>query len=58
MKLTEYIFSADNEYSPYPCVRPFPRIKMYFPLLSILVDKLMSTSKIITFFPVPPEGCE
>ena len=31
---------------------------MSFPLLSILVDELISTPKIITFFPVPPEGCE
>ena len=28
---------------------------MSFPLLSILVDELISTPKIITFLPVPPE---
>ena len=31
---------------------------MYFPLLSILVDELISTPKIIIFLPVPPKGCE
>ena len=31
---------------------------MSFPLLSILVDELISTPKIITFLPVPPEGYE
>ena len=40
------------------CVGPFIKIKMTFPLLSIFVDELISTPKIITFFPSPPLGCE
>ena len=35
-----------------PCVGPLPRIKMPFFLLSILVDELRSTPKIITFLPI------
>ena len=52
------VFSADNECSPNPCVGPFQRIKMSFFLLSIFVDELISTSKIITYVPFPPLGCE
>ena len=58
VKLIEYIFSADNECLPNPCVGHFPRIKISFFLLSILVDELISSSKIITFLLVPPLGCE
>ena len=38
-----------------PCVRPLPKIKMFFFLLSIFIDELISTPKIITFLhnPVP-----
>ena len=43
VKLIEYIFSPDNECSPNPCVGPFPRIKMYFPLLSRLVEESIFT---------------
>ena len=34
-----------------PCVGPLPRTKMCFFLLSIFIDELISTSKIITFLP-------
>ena len=34
-----------------PCVDNLPRTKMCFFLLSILVDELISTPKIITFLP-------
>ena len=58
VKLVEYIFSVVNECSPNLCVGPFPRIKMYFFLLSIFVDEVISTQKILTIFPVLPSGCE
>ena len=32
-----------------PCVVPLPKIKIYFFLLSIFIDDLISTPKIITF---------
>ena len=51
VKLIEYIFSALS-LSSNPCVGPLPRIKMSFFLLSIFVDQLISTPKIITFLPV------
>ena len=40
-----------------PCVGPFPRIKISFFLLSIFVDELISTPKIIRFLltPLPNE---
>ena len=50
VKLIEYIFSALSVCSK-PCVGPFPRIKIYFFLLSIFVDELISTPKIIIFLP-------
>ena len=34
-----------------PCVGPLPKIKISFFLLSIFVDELISTPKIITFQP-------
>ena len=40
------------------CVGPLPRIKLSFFLLSIFVDELISTPKIITFLPVTPLGWE
>ena len=51
VKLIEYIFSALRVVSN-PCVGPIPRIKMSFFLLSIFVDELISTPKIITFLPI------
>ena len=56
-KSNEYIFSADSVCSS-PCVGPSPRIKISFFLLSIFVDELISTPKIITFLPVAPLTCE
>ena len=41
-----------------PCVGPLPRIKISFFLLSISIDKLISTPKIILFLTVPPLKCE
>ena len=37
-----------------PCIGPLPKIKISFFLLSIFVDELISTPKIIKFLPVPP----
>ena len=48
VKLIEYIFSAFSVCSN-PCLGHFPRIKISFLLLSIFVDGLISTPKIITF---------
>ena len=39
-----------------PCVGPLPKIKISFFLLSIYVDELISTQRIIIFLPVPPLG--
>ena len=50
VRLIEYKFSAASLRSN-PCVRPLPRIKMPFFLLSICEDEIMSTPKIITFLP-------
>ena len=50
VKLIEYIASAVNLVSSYPCVGPSPRINMSFHLLSICTDQLISASKIMTFF--------
>ena len=36
------------------CVEPLPRIKISLFLLSVFVDELISTPKIITFPPVLP----
>ena len=51
MKLIEYVYSALSLRSN-PCVSPLPRIKIHFFLLSIFVDELISTPKIITFLPI------
>ena len=57
VKLIEYIFSALSIFSN-PWVGPFPRIKKHFFLLSIFVDELISTPKIITFLLNPAPGNE
>ena len=57
VKLIECIFSADSVCSNH-CVRFLPRVKISFFLLSIFVDELISTPKIITFLPVSPLVCE
>ena len=44
--------------STNPCVGPFPRIKIYFSLLSICTDELISTPKIRTFLPTLLSGNE
>ena len=58
VKWSEYTFSADNECCPNPYVGPFLRIKMYFFLLSIFVDELISAPRTITFPVIPPLGCD
>ena len=57
VKLIEYIFYALSVCSK-PCVGPLPKIKICFFLLSVVVDELISTPKILTFLLVPTEGCE
>ena len=57
MKLIEYIFFALSACSN-PYVGPLPKIKIYFFLLSVFVDELMSTPKIITFLPILVPGNE
>ena len=46
--MIEYNFSAVSVCS-YPCVGPLPRIKIYFFLLLIRGDELISTPNTITF---------
>ena len=36
----------------------YQELKYIFSLLSVFADELIPTSKIITFLPVPPLGCE
>ena len=48
-KLIEYRASTTKVVSSNPCVRPFPRIKVSFFLLSICLEELISTPKIVTF---------
>ena len=57
VKLIEYIFSALSVCSS-PCVAPSLKIKIYLFLLSIFVDELISTPKIITILPNPVPGNE
>ena len=57
VKLIEYIFPALGVCSNL-CVGPFPKNKLSFFLLSIFVDELISTPKIITFLPNPVPGNE
>ena len=51
VKLMEYISALSVCSSP--CVRHLPKCKIFFFLLSIFVDELMSTPKIIKFRPNP-----
>ena len=57
VKLIEYIFSALSVCSK-PCDQPFPRTKIYFFLLSVFVDELIFTPKIMTFLPNAVPGNE
>ena len=56
VKLLGYFASAVNVVPSNPCVRPFPRIKISFSLLSICKDELISIPKMITILPTPPSG--
>ena len=38
--------------SSNPRVRPKPRIKIYFFLLTIRTDEVISTPEVMTFFPI------
>ena len=49
-----YVGSAVNVVSSSPCVGPLLRIRIFFPLLSICTDHLISAPKIMTFFPKLP----
>ena len=49
-KLIEYNFSALSVFSN-PYNGPFPRTRTSFFLLSVFVDELTSTQKVITFLP-------
>ena len=42
----------------YPCVGPFPRTNMSFPLLSIWGEELIFAPKINIFWPNPPTANE
>ena len=55
--LIEYIFSALSVCS-HPCTGPLPKIKISFFLLSVFVDELIFTPKIITFLRNPVSGNE
>ena len=55
-KLTECWASPANVASSNPYVGHVPRIKIYFPLLSIYTDELISTPKINTFLPMLPSS--
>ena len=57
VKLIEYNFSALSVCSD-PYVRPLPRIKISFFLLSIFIDELLSNFKNITLLPNPVPGNE
>ena len=50
VKLIKYILSALSVRSN-SCVGPLQRLKICFFLLSMILDELISTSKIITFLP-------
>ena len=49
-----YFASAVNVVLSNPCVGQSPRIKISLFLLSTCTDDLMSTPKIMTFFPMLP----
>ena len=55
VKLIENIFSAVTACSNL-CVGPLPRIEIYFFLLSVCGDELISTPKIVTFLANPIAG--
>ena len=57
VKFIEYIFSAESV-SSNPCVGPLPKMEIYFFLLSIFVDELISAPEIVIFLPVSLLGCE
>ena len=57
MKLIEYIFYGLSVYSN-PCIGPLPEIKIFFFLLSIFADEIMSSMKIITVLPNSVPGNE
>ena len=57
VKLIEYIFSAISICSS-PSVGPIPRTYIFFFLLSIWTEELISTPKINIFLPNPPLGNE
>ena len=50
VKLIGYFASAVNVVSFDPCVGLSPIIKVSLPLLSTLIDELISAPKIMTFF--------
>ena len=56
--LIKYWASADKVVSSNLCVGSLPKIKIYFFLLSICTDDLISTAKIMTFLPTLPAGKE
>ena len=55
LKWIEYLFSAVNVVSYFPCVGSSSRIKIIFFLLSECTEELMSTPKIITNSPLGKE---
>ena len=57
VKLIEYIFSAVSVCSN-PGAGAFPRIKMFFFLLSTCTGELISTPKLITLLPNTPPANE
>ena len=61
MKLIGYLASAVSVVSSNTYVGCSPRIKISFALLSTCRDELISTQKIMTFFPTRPsvnENCK
>ena len=50
VKLVQYFASAVIQISPNPCVRSTPKTEVSCSLSSVCTDKLLSTSKTITFF--------
>ena len=56
VKLIEYWVSAANIWFN-PCISSLPRIRIYFPLLSICTDELISTPK-TKFLPTLPSSKE
>ena len=58
VKLIEYLASAITTVSSNPCVWRSPRTKIYFFLLSICNDELLSTQKIIALLPQSKCGKE